>query len=341
MDNASPPPPNGGEIMLQMVTGTWLAQAISVAATLGIADLLAAGPRSPSELSEYTSTHANTLYRLLRALAGAGIFAEDAEGRFANTPLSEMIRSDTPGSLRAMSQFVGAPESWLPWGDLLESVRTGACAFERRYGVPFFAYTARNPEFAAVFNEAMTSITDHVADAVAATLDLGAYQTLVDVAGGQGVLLAAVLGKTAGQRGVLFDQADVIESARAVLEKGGVADRVQLASGDFFVSVPEGGDAYLLKYILHDWDDERSGRILASIHRAARPGARLFVIDAVLPPGNTPDVGKLMDLAMLIQPGGRERTEKEFAALLGRAGFSVDRVVPTGTHVSVIESTRS
>lgn len=340
MDNASAPPPPGGALMLQMVTGTWLAQAISVAATLGIADLLAAGPRAPAELAERTGTHANTLYRLLRALAGAGIFAEDAEGRFENTPLSDLIRSDTPGSLRAMSRFVGSAESWLPWGDLLESVRTGACAFERRYGMPFFAYTARRPEFAAVFNEAMTSITDHVADAVADALDLGAYATLVDVAGGQGVLLATVLAKTPGQRGVLFDQAEVIAGAHSVLEKGGVADRVQLASGDFFVSVPEGGDAYLLKYILHDWDDERAGRILASIHRAAKPGARLFVIDAVLPPGNTPDVGKLMDLAMLIQPGGMERTQKAFAALLGGAGFSLERVVPTGTHVSIIEATR-
>ena len=187
----------------------------------------------------------------------------------------------------------------------------------------------------------MTSITDHVVDAVAAALDVGAYATLVDVAGGQGALLATVLAKTPGQRGVLFDQAEVIAGAHRVLEKGGVVDRVQLASGDFFASVPEGGDAYLLKYILHDWDDERAGRILASIHRAAKPGARLFVIDAVLPPGNTPAIGKLMDLAMLIQPGGMERTEKEFAALLGGAGFSLERVVPTGTHVSIIESTRA
>jgi hypothetical protein len=339
MDNASPPlPPNAA--VLQLLAGKWISSSISVAATLGVAEHLAKGPKTPAELAADLGAHALSLYRVLRALASVGVFAEDADGRFSNTPLSAVLRSDAPDSIRGMALFMGLPESWASWSAMLHTLHTGESAFEHQIGEHFFSYAAKNSAVAAIFNEAMIGMSAHVAEAVVEAFDFSSVATLADIGGGHGGTLASILAKHRGMRGVLFDQPDVVVGARPFLEGAGVAERVEVVGGDFFKEVPAGADGYLLKYVMHDWDDARAVQILKTVHRAASPSARLFLVDAVIAAGNAPDMGKLIDLQMLVTLTGRERTEKEFTAILSEAGFSLSRVVPTASHLSVIEAAR-
>jgi hypothetical protein len=319
-----------------MVTGYWLSQAVYVAAKLGLADLLKDGPRSAADLASATGTHARSLYRLLRALAGSGLFTQDAEGRFSLTALGQYLRGDVRGSQKA-GAIMSGEEHYRAYAELLHCVRTGETAFDKVFGQPVFAYLASHPEAAQVFDDAMTAV--HGAE-TAAMLDAYDFQgagTLVDVGGGNGSLLIETLKRHPNLRGVLFDRPDVIERASPGLPAAGLGPRCAAVSGDFFVAVPPGGDAYVLRHIIHDWDDERSRIILKNCRAVLPPGGRVLVVESVLAPGDAPDWAKLLDLTMLVIPGGMERTEAEFAALLASAGLRLARVVRTRAEVCVIE----
>ena len=320
-----------------MMTGYWVSQALYVAAKLGIADLLADGPVDCEDLATATDTHAPSLQRVLRALAGVGVFTEVSPGSFALTPLAELLRTETPGSMRALA-IMYAEEQYRAWGELLHSVRTGEMAFDYQFGMGYFEYLAQHPEADRVFNEAMTGWTHQLASAVVDVYDFSPFKTVVDVGGGYGALLAAILRSNPGTRGILFEQPHVVASAKEQLAPTGVADRCTLVGGDFFVAVPAGGDAYVLSQILHDWDDEHCVAILGQCRRAMADHGNLLVVELVLPPGNEPSLGKWLDLHMLVLLGGRERTAAEYDTLFRAAGFNLARVVPTPPGPSVVEA---
>jgi hypothetical protein len=327
--------------LLDLIAGKWISQAVSVGAELGIADILSDGPRSAEDIATIAGASPDGMFRLLRALASVGLLSSD--GRyFELTESGDYLRSDVPGSLRGWARFVGHPMTWRPWGELAYSVRTGKPAFAHVFGAPIFDYLARDPEAAGVLNEAMTSVSTVDAAAVVQAYDFSSVGTLVDVGGGHGLMLATVLRAHPHMRGVLFDLPHAMEGASALLQREGVAQRCELVSGDFFRSVPEGGDAYLLKLVMHDWDDERALQILRNCQLVMRPKSTLLLVDFVLRPGDERDFGKFADLEMLVlNSGGRERTELEFRDLLVKAGFHLTRIVPTATPKSVIEAVRS
>ena len=324
--------------LMRLLSGAWVAQAIFVAAKLGIADLLREGPRSAADLAAAAGAHAPSLHRVLRALAGIGIFAADAQGRFALTPMAEPLRSDAPGSLRAYAVMNGERWVWRSWGEIEHSVRTGRPAFEHVFGAPLFEYYAAHPEAGRVSSDALRALSAADDAAILAAYDFPAGGTVVDVGGGQGSLLAAVLAARPGLRGVLLDRPPVVEMARGRLEAAGVAGRCDLVAGDFFAAVPAGGDVYLLKKVLHDWGDEDARAILARCRAAMPDTGRLLVAEPVVPEGNRPSEAKWLDLLMLVYAGGRERTEAEHRELLASAGFAPGRVLPTASGVSLIEA---
>jgi hypothetical protein len=327
------------EQMDRMLTGYRLSQALYVAARLGLPDLLTDGPRTADDLAALTQSHRRSLYRLLRALASVGVFAEDEQRRFALTPLAKCLRSDAPGAKRAMALMVG--ELLYPtWGELLYSVQTGKSAFEKIHGQPVFEHLARHPEQARLFDEAMVGVHGRETAAMLDACDFSNVQVLADVGGGNGSVLTAVLRKYPHMRGILFDLPGVAGRATANVQAAGLADRCQVVGGDFFCSVPDGADAYLLRHIIHDWDDAKAVQILRNVHRAMAQDGRLLVVEYVIPPGNEPSLGKLLDLAMLLIPGGEERTEDEYRRLYEAAQYRLTRIVPTQAQVSVIEGER-
>lgn len=327
--------------MLQMINGYHVSQMIYVAAKLGIADLLKVGPQGVDELAEATGTHAPSLYRLLRALSSLGVFAEDEHGRFELTPLAEPLQKEFPGSLRPWALLAGDPSFWRMWGDLLYTVQTGKSAFNHVFGMGVWEYRAQHPEVNAIFNDAMTNTSMYQTAAIIAAYDFSEIGTLVDVGGGHGTLIAAILKENPAMRGVLFDLPHVVAGAKDLLNAAGVADRCEIVGGDAFKSVPSGGDAYILKFITHGWDDERAIKILRNCHRAMAEGGKLLLVELVIPPGNSPHHGKFGDFHMLVGSEGRERTEAEFGALLEKAGFTLTRIVPTQIDLSVIEGIRA
>jgi hypothetical protein len=324
-------------LMGRMVGGYRATQMVYVAAKLGIADLLVAGPRSAQELALATGAHAPSLYRLLRTLSSLGVFAEDESERFALTPLAQLIRSDTRDSLRPFVLSYGEPWWWESWGNLLHSVQTGETAFDHLHGMGFFDYLEQDPEAAEIFNANMTAMTGLEAQGIVAAYDFDGIETLVDIGGGHGELLTGILRAHPGMRGVLFDQPRVIEGAKDHLDRL-IADRCELVAGSFFESIPDTGDAYILKDIIHDWDDESALRILRNCHSAIAGRARLLLIERVIPPGNEAAAGKMVDINMLVLTGGSERTDEEYRRLLEAAGFELSRIVPTRSGTSVIES---
>jgi ubiquinone/menaquinone biosynthesis C-methylase UbiE len=327
--------------MLQMITNFWVTRTIYAAAKLGLADLVKDGAKSAEELAAATGAHAPSLYRLLRALASVGIFVEDDQKRFAQTPLSETLRSDTPGSLRAMAMVELGQEHFPAWGNLMHSVMTGEIAFDNLFKQNAWEYYAQNPEDASNFNTSMKGLTEMVNAAVLASYDFSGFGKVVDVAGGTGRLISSILCVNSEARGELFDLPHVIAEAGPLLSAAGVKDRCETTTGDFFKSVPEGGDAYVMKWIIHDWDDEKSIVILKNIHRAMNKDGKLLLIEMVVPEGNQPDLSKFMDLNMMVMTGGCERTESEFSALLSAAGFKLNRVVRTSSPVCVVEAVRA
>ncbi|HMB29931.1 MAG TPA: methyltransferase [Blastocatellia bacterium] len=339
VQSESAPPPQFA--MLQLITGFWVSRAIYVAAKLGLADLVKDSPKTADELARLTGTHSPSLYRALRALASVGVFTDDGRGRFAQTPLSETLRSDTPGSLRALAIVELGQEHYPAWGNLMHSVKTGEIAFDNLFKQNAWEYYAQNPEDASNFNESMRGLTEMVNVAVLEAYDFSGADKLVDVAGGTGRLISSILSAYPRMRGVLFDLPHVIAEAGPLLDAAGVRDRCETSTGDFFRSVPEGGDAYVMKWIIHDWDDEKSTAILKNIRRAMDEKGKLLLIEMVVPEGNQPDLSKFLDLDMMVMTGGRERTEAEFNSLLAASGFKLTRVVRTASPICVIEAVRA
>jgi hypothetical protein len=313
-----------------LVTGYRVSQALHAVIALGIPEFLAHGPRASDDLARETGTHADALYRVLRFLAGEGLFDEVAPRTFGLTAAGALLRDDVPGSVSAAVRMMMYPANWQAWGDLLHSVRTGAPAFEHVHGQGMFDYLRAHPDAARNFDAAMTDNTARSGRAITAAYDFSGIARVVDVGGGRGRLLATVLGAHPTMRGVLFDQPQVIGAARAALEAAGVAERCELVGGDFFASVPS-GDAYLLRQILHDWDDARATAILASCRSAMAATGRVLVIETVVAPDYRHALpALLLDMAMLVMLGGRQRTEDEYRALFTAAGLRLARMVPLG-----------
>ena len=331
------PPPMA---LFQMVTGYYISRAIYVAATLGIADLLAHGSQPSSALAKATGTHAESLTRVLRLLASVGVFTEQDDRCFALTPLGECLRTGVPGSIRSAALlFAGITQE--AWRDLLYSVRTGEPAFHHLFGMDSFSYMAQHPEEAANFDEAMADFTKGIAIAVAATYDFSQFGTIVDVGGGNGMFLEAVLKAHPTLRGVLFDMPHVAERAQQRIEAVGLAERCKAVGGDFFLEVPSGGEAYILKHVIHDWGDARAVTILKNCHRAMGPQGKLLIVEGVYPSHiDQSDASRgaaSNDVNMLVCTGGRQRSEAEFRSLYGAAGFTLTRIVPIQARSSVIE----
>jgi hypothetical protein len=319
-----------------MINAYWGTFSIYAGASLGIADLLAEGPATVATLAERTQSNADALYRLLRALASLGIFRETEPQTFVQTPLSETLRRGVPGSVRGLAVLTGMLHL-RAWPEILHSVKTGETALKRVFGRELFDQLAAQPELARVFDEAFGGYTAMVSGLVADQYDFGRFRRIVDVGGGNGSLVTAVLARSPGARGVTFDLPHVAARAQGAIAKTAVANRCETVGGDFFEAVPADGDAYTLKMILHDWDDHKSIAILKNVRKAIRPDGTLLVIESVVPPGNEPSPSKLLDVNMLVMTGGRERTKDEYAGLFRASGFALERVIPCGP-TDVIEA---
>jgi len=329
------PPP---VVLLRMMTGYWQAKALAVAAELGLADLLRDGPRTAAALAEICNVDADSLHRLLRALASVGVFVQTEPGSFALTPMADLLRSDRPDSMRALARMYGS-EQYEAWGGLLESVRDGGPAFDHAFGTSYFTYLAAHPEASSIFNDAMTGWTAQLSDAVVAAYDFSGSGRVVDVGGGIGLLLATILAAVPTLLGTLFERSHVAQQADAYLRATPIGDRCTVVAGDFFEAVPDGGSFYVLAQILHDWDDDHCAKILRNCREAMLPDAKMLVIEQVIPPRNEPSLGKWLDLHMLVLLGGRERTEAEYASRLRAGDFELDRVIPTAAGASILEAT--
>ena len=302
---------------------------------------MASGPESAQGLASACGVHAGSLRRILRALASLGVFAEDPQGRFIQTPLSLGLRSGAAGSLRAFVVMLGEPESWLAWGDVMHSVRTGQSSFEHVFGAPLFDHMAAHPDAARTFDAAMAERGAAENEAVLAAWDFPQTGQVVDVGGGTGTLLAAVLRNRDGLNGTLFDVAHVVDRARTMVDAQGLARRWQGVAGDFFTDpLPAGADLYLLKKVIHDWDDTQAVAILQACARAMSPASRLLLIEPVIALDNEPSFAKLLDLFMLVWPGGRERTMPEHASIIAAAGLELRRSVVTRSPLSILEASR-
>jgi hypothetical protein len=322
----------------QWIMGFRLTQLLYVTATLRLADHLQAGPHSPQQLAHTVGVHPQALYRLLRALASVGIFAEQADGTFRLTPRARLLQTDAPGSLHSVAVLYGEDWLWQAYGQLLWSVQTGRPAFDQVHGESLFAYLQHHPVAAAIFQDAMSGFSAHEAAAILAAYDFSGVQRVVDVGGGQGALLTALLQAHSHLSGVLFDLAEVIASAEPRIAAAGLDARCRCVSGDFFAAVPPGGDLYVLKSVLHNWNDDRSAQILRQCRAAMGAHARLLLVERVIPSGNTPSEGKLFDINMLVVLGGQERTAVDYGTLLARAGLRLTAVRPTQTPVSLLEA---
>jgi hypothetical protein len=324
--------------LIQMARAHWVSHIVYVAAKLSLADHLAKTAKSAEELAGKTGTHAPSLYRLMRALANLGILTEDATPCFALTPLGDALKTGAPGSARATILTL-ASDWWMRgFGHLLYSVETGKSGFEKSLGMPIFDWLKKHPEEASMFSETMVGVHGAELPAVVAAYDFSGLTTIVDVGGATGNLLATVLASYPGSRGILYDLPHVVCDAPPLIQARGLTDRVTIEAGNFFETVPSGGDAYLLSHIIHDWTEDQCLRILENCRRAMTPGGRLLIIEMVLPAGDTQHPAKMLDIMMLVGPGGQERTEQEYGTLLSKAGLRLTRVVPTESPVSVLEA---
>lgn len=329
-------PPN--VVLMELLCGHWVSQAIATAGRMEIADQLLDGPKTVEELASRHGVDADSLYRLLRALASAGIFKETEARRFALTPLAKPLAKSLPDSMHPLALMMGAAEHWSSWGDLSYSVQSGKPSLERITGLSLFDYLAKYPDKSGQFDAAMTTISRMSAVCIASAYDFSAFRSLVDVGGGQGHLISAILKKFPRLRGTLFDLPQVVAQAAPILSAEGVLARCRIAGGSFFESVIPPSDAYISRNVIHDWDDERATLILSNIRKAMSPGSKLLLAEAVIPAGNRAFFGKFLDLEMLaITPGGRERTADEFATLSSKAGLRVTRTVPTAGYESLVE----
>lgn len=332
--------PDPAQQLFQTASGYVLSSALWVAAELGIADLLKNGPQPASFLAKQTKTNEDALYRTLRLLAMIGIFAETEPRRFTLTPAAEPLLSDAPDSLRNAVIWITDPLHFQVAGDLLHSVKTGQPTIEHVTGKPAFEYFAEQPLEFERFHRAMTGMSAMAIHAVLEVYDFSRFSTVVDVAGGHGYVLCEVLRKNPNLKGILFDLADVLPGGDARICDLQLQERCRTVAGDFFQSVPEGGDAYLMKNIIHDWPDDRALTILRNCRAALKnkPDGRVILLEFIVPPGNAPHISKILDIEMLYFPGGRERTKEEYGELFAKAGLRLTRVVPTNAPYSVIEA---
>jgi hypothetical protein len=312
--------------LARLLNGYWYTQTIYVAAKLGVADFLKDGPRSPHDLAEATATNPRALYRLLRALASIGIFVED-QGKFTLTPLAECLLDP---STKAMATMRGE-FPYRAWGELLYSVQSGKSAFEKVYGKPIFDYFSEHPETGKLFDQAMTGVHGRETDAMLEAYDLTGVRTLADIGGGNGSVMTAILKKHPAMQGIILDLPGVAQRTRANIQAAGLESRCRVLAGNFFEDVLPTADTYLMRHIIHDWDDDKAITILRNCRRAMEKTGKLLVVEGVVPPGNEPSVSKFFDLAMMVLPGGMERTEDEFRQLFETAGFRLTRIVPTKT----------
>ena len=332
------PPPSPAAAVLQAISGFWAARALHAAAKLGIADLVQENPKTATELALQTGTHAPSLYRLLRALASLGWLEEDEKGRFGPTPLTAGIQSGVPGSLRNFAIAELGEEHYPAWEDLLFSIKTGDIAFNHVFGMKNWEFWKSHPEHAQTFNRGMSELTAITEPALHAAYDFSSFMKIVDVGGGRGTLIASILRISPSARGIVLDLPHVIELTKRNIEEQALGARCDLVAGDFFATVPEGGDAYILQRVLHDWDDDRSIAILKNCRTAMLPHGKLCVIESVIPAGNQPFYHKLSDLNMLVMTGGRERTEAEYRMLFEAAGFRLNRIASTPIGTAVLEA---
>ena len=324
--------------MMELIVSGWPAQAITAAAELGIADALADGPLPLDDLAARLAVDADALGRLLRALVGRGIFRRRRDGRYALNALAATLRSDAPISLRGAALFQGSQEQRERWTLLAESVRTGESIVPALRGKDGFDYLDDIPEHAELFNQTMTALAQMTHAVVVGSYDFSAYRTIVDVGGGQGALLAAALASAPASQGVLFDLPQVVADAPKIVRDSGIDQRVKIVGGSFFDNVPAGGDAYLLKNIIHDWPDDKALQILRNVRAAAGPGATVLLVEMVLSDVGRDGPQNWVDLEMLINLGSRERSEEEYRELLRKAGFRLTQVVPTASPLNVIEA---
>jgi hypothetical protein len=328
--------------LLQLVSGCFVSSALYAAARLGIAELLADGPKPAADLAALTGMHEFSLYRLLRALASVGVFSELPEHMFVNSPMSDTLRRDAPNSTLYMTLWTLNEPHWRVYGHLLQSVHSGETVWDKVHGEPVFkTLFETDRELGDIFNRAMTSYSHQTIPAILDAYDFSAFEKVVDVAGGHGHLLAAILRKYPSIKGVLFEFPPVLEGAPAMFESHGVADRAELAGGDFCTDVPVTADGYILKHIIHDWYDDKCEIILGNIRRVMPDDAKVLIIDAVIPGPNVPHFAKFLDLEMLMLPGGMERTAGEFDSLLAKSGFRMTGIVQTHSPVSIVEAVKA
>jgi len=328
------PPAHVG--ILQLMNGVLVAGAVSCLAQLGIPDLVEAAPQSAEELAKQVGADPHALYRLMRATASVGVLSEGPDGKFSQTPMSAVLRSNATPSLRAFAIMTGREWHGRGWSHLEQCVRTGNPAMQQIYGAPMFEYLKQHPEEAQIFNDAMSDLSTIDSPAVAEAYNFEGIHSIVDIAGGHGLLLATILGKNPHLQGTLYEMPHVLEGARSGPLKP-VMDRCTLASGDMFCSVPAGADAYLMKHIIHDWPDDRCVQLLQACRKGVNPGGKLLVVDCVIQPGNDFSTGKFLDLQMMIFPSGCERTEKQFRDLFAASGWRLNRIIPTAAPDSIVE----
>jgi hypothetical protein len=332
---------NPMDTMVRLIMSKLITQAIYVAAELKIADRLKQGPKHFSKLAEEAEANNETLYRMLRALASIGIFAEDQKGYFANTTQSECLLSDNPNSLYNLAMMMGMESHWKAFGEFNHSIKTGKPSFDKANGKSLYSHLAQYREDNAIFNSAITGFSARSTDVIAKNYDFSRFKRIIDVAGGQGGLLATILKDNPGLKGTLFELPAVVAGARQYLNEQGMSNRCEVVAGDFFNVIPGDHDAYLLEYILHNWADAASISILTNIRNAMPANAKLLVIETIIPPGNEPHFGKWLDLeVMAITRGGKERTEVEFNALFEAAGLTLTRVITTPASLRIIEGIR-
>jgi SAM-dependent methyltransferase len=332
-----PAPDRNVEQMAQMIRGYWVSQIVGTLARLEIPNHLASGPLAADELAGLIACHPDATYRLMRAAATTGVVSATTGGRFSLTLLGQILRSDVPGSMRDSAIALTAPGHWLPWGRLSEAVRRGERQTPETLGAELFHYYSDNPQEGRAFTGAMSGSSAEVADEIARVLDTSSARQVVDVGGASGTLVTALLVKNPLLEGIIFDRPDVAPRAIDAVAEGGLSSRCRVVAGDFFVAVPE-ADIHILKYIIHDWDDEQSISILSNCARALRPNGRVVLVERVIPEDGATGDASLIDLNMLVVLPGRERTVSQYGNLLARAGLSLDRIVSTASPFSVIEA---
>ena len=313
-------------------------QMIYVLVKLGIPDILAKGPKNAEKLASQVNAHAPSLHRLLRALTSLDVLTEDDQQRFALTPVSELLRSDVPGSMRPFALSYGEPWWWNAWSNLLHSIQTGDTAFDHIFGQGLFEFFSENTQAAKIFNKNMTAMTSVEVKGILAAYDFSATKVLVDVAGGHGALMTSFLLANPKSRGIIIDLPAVVGGTKDRLATAGLTERCDVIEGSFFEAIPTGGDTYSLKDILHDWNDEQSIQILKNCHKAMGGSGKLLVIERVIQPGNDPSPAKLIDISMLVLTGGRERTEQEYRSLLEAAGFRLEDIHSFDGVTHIIEA---